>query len=89
MVLDIPKELSVLGVANPLSVVPPWNNIHSKFLKAIFDFANSHLHDDGAFLIFHSNRAQVKQDLKAFCRAFHFKVYQKWIGVNRLHLTNT
>lgn len=88
MILDISKGLPVPGVSFPPSIVPPWNTVPPQFLKSAFDFAGSHLHDDGAILVFHCDGAQVKLDLKAFCRAFHFKVYQKWIGVNRLHLTN-
>lgn len=89
MILDIPDGLPVPGVSSPTSSIPPWNILPGDLLKSAFDFANNHLHDDGAILIFHSDASQVKSQLKGFCKAFHFKVFRKWMGINCLHLTSS
>jgi len=87
MIMDILEGLPILGVSSPPLVIPPWNTIPAEILKSSFDFANSHLSDDGALLVFHLDAAQVKLQLKSFCRVFHFKVFKKWMGINCLHLT--
>jgi len=86
--LDILEGLPVPKVSSSPSVILPWNSIAKEFLKSAFDFASSHLSDDGALLIFHFDAAQVKLQLKSFCRTFYFKVFKKWIEINCLHLTN-
>lgn len=89
MVIDIPEGLPVPGVSSPPFSIPLWNTLHPDFLKSAFDFASSHVPDDGALLIFHSDATAVKSQLKSFCRAYHFKLYKKWIRINYLHLSNS
>jgi hypothetical protein len=49
---DIPEGLPVSGISNPASSILPWNQDVEEWLQPIFDFADNHLHDDGAIIFF-------------------------------------
>jgi hypothetical protein len=76
---DIPEGLPVPGISNPPT--PEW-------LQPIFDFADNHLHDDGAMILFHPFRLTTKSMILGYCECFGFQVRKEWLGINRLHLTS-
>jgi hypothetical protein len=68
--------------------VPEWNKRKKGFLEVLFDFANSHLHDKGAIILFFSDDLDVKADLKGLMSAYGFLTFKEWMGVNRLRMTS-
>jgi hypothetical protein len=68
--------------------VPEWNKQKKGFLEVLFDFANSHLHDKGAIILFFSDDLDVKADLKGLMSAYGFLTFKEWMGVNRLRMTS-
>ena len=52
----------------------------------MFDFANSHLHDKSAILLYFSNDLDVKADLKGLMNAYGFLSFKEWMGVNCLRM---
>jgi hypothetical protein len=57
---DIPEGLSVPGISNPPTSIPAWNQETPEWLQPIFDFADNHLYDDGAMILFHPSRLTTK-----------------------------
>ena len=85
---DIPEGLPVPGISNPPTSIPTWNQEADEWLHPIFDFADNHLHDDGAIILFHPFRMTTKAMIIGYCECFGFQVRKEWWGMNRLHLTS-
>ena len=85
---DIPEGLPVPGISDPPTSIPAWNQETHEWLHPIFDFADNHLHDDGAIIIFHPFRMTTKAMIIGYCECFGFQVRKEWWGMNRLHLTS-
>jgi hypothetical protein len=85
---DIPEGLPVPGISNPPTSIPTWNQETPEWLQPIFDFADNHLHDDGAIILFHPFRMTTKANILGYCVCFGFHVLKEWWGINRLHLTS-
>ncbi len=83
--MDVPENLPVPNISIS---IPPWNVLDENFVDLIFDFANTHIHDDGGLLLFHAEDQSLNSKLKGFMKAYHFKVFKEWMGVNRLRLTS-
>ena len=88
IIADIPEGLPVPGVSDPPTSIPSWNIDTDNCLQPIFDFADNHLHDDGAVILFHPFRASTKGEIFGYCDAFEFEVRKEWWGTNKLHLTS-
>ena len=85
---DIPEGLPVPGISNPPTSIPAWNQETHEWLHPIFDFADNHLHDAGAIILFHPFRMTTKAMILGYCECFSFQVRKEWWGMNRLHLTS-
>lgn len=85
LMVDIPENLPVPNVS---SSIPPWNELDESFVDLAFDFANNHIHDDGGFIVFHADDPVLNSKLKGYMRAYRFRIYKEWMGVNRLRLTS-
>ena len=85
---DIPEGLPVPGISNPPTSIPAWNQDTHEWLQPVFDFADNHLHDDGAIILFHPFRMTTKAMILGYCECFGFQVRKEWWGMNRLHLTS-
>jgi len=88
MLVDLPEGLPVPGVSNPPSFVPVWNQDPKDWLHPIFDFADQHLQDDGAMILFHPFRLSTKSSILGYCKSYGFQIEKEWCGINRLHLTS-
>lgn len=86
--VDMPEGLPVPGVSDPDSSIPTWNTLPSGWLGSIFDFANQHLHDDGAMIIMHPYSYHARLTIKQHCDAFSFRMGKDWIGMNEMYLVN-
>jgi hypothetical protein len=84
---DIPEGLPVPGISIPPSSIPAWNKESKEWLQPVFDFANEHLHDDGAIILFHPFRMSTKSNILGYCKSYGFAIRKEWWGMNRLHLT--
>jgi hypothetical protein len=85
MIVDVPENLSVPNIS---SAIPAWNALDDGFVDLFFDFGNNHIHDNGAMVIFHSDDHHLNVMLKSFMKAYHFRVFKEWMGINRLRLTS-
>jgi hypothetical protein len=83
MIVDVPENLPVPNIS---ATIPPWNALDKNFVDLAFDFANNHIHDDGALLLFHAEDPSLNSKLRAFMKAYHFRLFKEWMGVNRLRL---
>jgi hypothetical protein len=88
MIFDIPENLLVPNMSSLPSSIPDWNQMHKDLLISVFDFAGRHVHDDGVLLLFLPDDLKLKATLQVYMEAYHFSVYQEWMGVNRLRLTS-
>jgi hypothetical protein len=88
ILVDQPEGLPVPGISNPISSVPLWNQDSKEWLEPIFDFADQHLQDDGAFIILHPFRLSTKSNILGYCKSYGFEIRKEWWGMNRLHLTS-
>jgi hypothetical protein len=89
MIVDILDDLPIPDLSSPPTFVPKWNKRKKGFLEVVFDFANTHLHDNGAILLFFSDDLDVKVDLKGLMNAYGFLAFKEWMGVNWLYMTST
>jgi len=53
MIVDMPKGLPIPNLSTPPFVVFKWNVGSPTWLQEVFEFADGHVHDDGAFIIIH------------------------------------
>jgi hypothetical protein len=88
MIFDIPKNLPIPNMSSLPSSIPDWNQMHKDLLVSVFDFAGRHVHDDGILLLFLPDDLKLKATLQGYMEAYHFLVYQEWMGVNQLRLTS-
>lgn len=88
IIADLPEGLPVPGVSDPPTSIPAWNEDSTDFWQNTFDFAENHLHDDGAMILFHPYHAATKSNILGYCNAFNFRVRKEWWAMNRLHLTS-
>jgi hypothetical protein len=88
MIFDIPKNLPIPNMSILSSSIPNWNQMHKDLLVSVFDFASGHVHDDGVLLLFLPNDLKLKAILQGYMEAYHFSIYQEWMGVNRVQLTS-
>ncbi len=85
---DIPEGLPVPGISDPPSSIPAWNQESKEWLQPLFDFADEHLQDDGAIILFHPFRVSTKSNILGYCKSYGFTIRKEWWGMNRLHLTS-
>ena len=71
---DIPEGLHVLGISNPLSSIPAWNQESKEWLQPLFDFVNEHLYDDQAIILFHPFRMSPKSNILGYCNSYGFAI---------------
>jgi hypothetical protein len=88
MIVDIPEGLPVPMVSSPSTFVPEWNSDDKNFLAMVFDFGSSLVHDNGVLLLFHKDDLKLRADIRGFAKAYHFKIFKEWTGINRLPLTS-
>ena len=88
IIADLPEGLPVPGISNPPSYVPAWNRESEDWFQTIFDFADHHLQDDGAIILFHPFRMSTKSSILGYCSTYGFAVRKEWWGMNKLHLTS-
>ena len=87
VIADVPDGLTV-PEASP-SAVPEWNILGRSFLRDLFNFADSFLHDDGAMFLVYSDDGQVMRgEIESYFPAFGFMELKTWTGFNRLHMTS-
>jgi hypothetical protein len=53
IIVDVPKDLPIPTVLDPVDVVPPWNQRADSLLEAVFVFAEDYLQDDDAMIVIH------------------------------------
>jgi hypothetical protein len=82
-------NLSVPNISNANGEVPGWNVQKAGFLDELFDFASTHLQDDGVILLFHTGSLDLLMHLRGFQKVYCFKIHKEWIDVNRLRMTST
>ena len=56
----LPMSLRVPRILNLPSSIPTWNIESKVWLETVFDFAEYHLQDDGAIILFHPFWATTK-----------------------------
>ena len=86
--MDILDNLFVPNISNANGEVPRWNEQKAGFLDELFDFASTHLQDDGAILLFHTCSLNLLKHLRGFQEVYCFKIHKEWMGVNRLRMTS-
>jgi hypothetical protein len=88
IIVDILDNLSIPNISNANGEVPGWNVQKAGFLDELFDFASTHLQDDGAILLFHTGNLNLLKHLRGFQNVYRFKIHKEWMGVNRLRMTS-
>jgi hypothetical protein len=88
VIVDILDNLSVPNISNARREVPGWNVQKAGFLDELFDFARTHLQDDGAILLFHTCNLDLLKHLRGFQKVYRFKIHKEWMEVNRLRMTS-
>jgi len=88
IVADMPEGLLVPDLSVPTSSIPKWNANNLLWLKAVFEFADGHLHDNGALIIFYPLRAVTKANIMTYSTTYSFEKMKDWWGMNWLHLAS-
>ena len=86
VIADYHDYLPVLGVSQPPSSVPSWNEQVQGFLRFTIGFCGGFLHDDGALLLFYPESLQIKKELFAFFQKNNLKEMEESTLINSLHL---
>ena len=88
MIFDILENLHVLNMSSLPSSIPDWNLMHKDLFVLVFDFAGRHVHDDGVLLLFLPDDLKLETTLQGYIKAYHFSIYQEWMGVSWLRFTS-
>ena len=88
IIAEFSDGLRVPRVSDPSSQVPHWNEHNPAFLQVMMSFANAHLHDDGAFLLFYHGNSTVKKEISGYFKNYNFKFKDEWTIINDMHLAN-
>jgi hypothetical protein len=88
MIFDIHNNLPIPNMSSLPSSIPDWNQMHKDLLVSVFDFAGGHVHNDGVLLLFFPDDLKLKATLQGYMEAYHFSIYQEWMGVNWLRFTS-
>ena len=88
MIMDILEGVPIPTVASPASSVLEWNKLPDRFVETIFEIASGLVHDNGVLLLFHPDDLQMRVDVRGCLKAYHFSLFKKFMGVNRLPLTS-
>ena len=88
VIVDILDNLFVPNISNTNRKVPGWNVQKAGFLYDLFDFASTHLQDDGAIFLVHTGNLDLLKHLNGFQKVYCFKIHMKWMEVNRLRMTS-
>ena len=86
MLVDYPENLRVPTVSDPSEEVPRWNKFEPADFDAIFDFADNHIHDDGAMVVIHPYDVAAKSSVLGYAKSYGFVERKSWVCMNRLHL---
>ena len=88
MIVDILEDHPVPMVFSLFTSVRGWNSTDKNFLPMLFDFGSSLVHDNGTLLLFHKDNLKLKANIRGFAKAYYFFILKKWMGINRLSITN-
>ncbi|KAG0596414.1 hypothetical protein M758_UG251900, partial [Ceratodon purpureus] len=88
ILVDIPEGLPIPGISNPADSIPPWNQDSKMWLNPIFEFAEQHLSDDGAMILFHPFRVTTRSNMLGYLKTWSYEIRKEWWGMNHLHLTS-
>ena len=88
MIMDVPEGLPIPMVSDPALSVPEWNKFLERFVETVFEFASGLVHDGDVLLLFHPDDLQMKSDIRGCLKAYHFSLFNEFMGVNRLQLTS-
>ena len=64
---DLSEGLHVSGISNPPSYVLAWNIESQDWFQTIFDFADHHLQDDEAIILFQHFQMSTKSNILGYC----------------------
>jgi hypothetical protein len=88
IIVEIPINLFVLHVLDPISNIPKWNARVDNYVVSIFGFVNKYLARDGFVLLFYDDDFHVLRDIKSYLEDYNFKIHLKFDVVNGMHHTN-
>ena len=88
IIFDVPEGLPVPSLSVPPNDIPAWNAYENSHIEALFDFADSFLHDNGAILVFLPESPSIRMDVKSYAASYDFKIFKDWWGINELRLTS-
>ena len=88
IIFDVPEGLPIPGLFVPPNDIPAWNVYENSHIEALFEFADSLLHDNGVILIFLPESPSIKMDVKSYVASYDFKIFKDWWGINELRLTS-
>lgn len=90
MLFDCQENLPVPGVSFPATSVPSWNkDVEYEMISMAMFFAEKHLQDHGAMVVFHPWSVEAKGVIAGLCKIYPTMVVKKeYMGMNRVHLTS-
>jgi hypothetical protein len=88
VIADMPEGLPVPSLSMPGTSIPKWNMANPTWLEAVFEFADGHLHDDGAIVIIHPRCAVAKATILKYASTYSFKKMKDWWDTNWLYLAS-
>ncbi len=86
--VEVPRNLHVLHVLDPISNIPMWNVRMDNYIVSIFGFVDKYLARDGFVLLFYDVDFHVMRDIKSYLEDYNFKTHSKFAIVNGMHYTN-
>jgi len=66
VITNVPSNLSILHVYEPLSLIPPWSRRMDNFIESIVFFTDRLLFYRGPIIIMHANDLQVLKEIRSF-----------------------
>ncbi len=88
MIADMPEGLPVPNLSAPPSTIPKWNEASPTWLQEVFEFADGHIHDDGALIVIHPWKGSIRNNILGYASSYSFLKKKDWWGMNRLHLAS-
>lgn len=89
MIFGCQENLPVPGISTPSGAIPAWNaDTEYAMIQMATEFSEKHLHDHGAFVVFHSFCADSLNTIAGLIKYPIMEVLQGWMEMNQIHLTS-
>ncbi len=74
---EVLRNLAILYMLDPTSIIPPWNAKVDNYVVLIFELAKKYMARNGFIFLFHDDDFNVLRDIKSYLDNYGFIIHSK------------